>query len=215
MDITFLGHSAFKLRGKKTSLVTDPYDSDYVGLKFPKTSADIVTISHNHKGHNKAGAVKDVRMVIDGPGEYEIAGVSIIGISTYHDNKKGESRDKNTVYVIEIDGLRVVHLGDLGHKLSESQLDMIGDVDVLMVPVGAEYTMTCSQAVEEVRKFEPKIILPMHYRMVGLKPELSKKLVSYKAFVGDLGLPVEKSQKLSVKKVSLGEEQKVVILAKK
>ena len=92
---------------------------------------------------------------------------------------------------------------------------MIGEVDILMVPVGAEYTMTCAQAVEEVRKIEPKIILPMHYQTKGLKPELFKKLVSYEAFVGDLGLPVEKIQKLSVKKVSLGEAQKVVILAKR
>ncbi len=196
-------------------MVIDPYDSDYIGLKFPKTSADIVTISHDHKDHNKSDAVKDVRMVVDGPGEYEIAGISIIGISTYHDDKKGEVRGKNTIYVIEIDSLRVVHLGDLGHKLSEKQLVAIGDVDVLMIPVGGGYTISPAQAVEEVRNIEPKIVIPMHYQTQGLKPELFKKLAPYKTFVGDLGLPVENFQKLSIKKVTLGEEQKVVILAKK
>ena len=128
MDIIYLGHSSFRIKGKTTSLVTDPYDSKYVGLKYPSVKADIVTVSHHHDDHDKHELVKDVWKVVDGPGEYEIKGVSIIGIRTYHDNNKGKDRGVNKMYLIEMDGIIVVHLGDLGHKLERKTIEDIGDV---------------------------------------------------------------------------------------
>lgn len=215
MDITFLGHSSFRIRGKEAVLVTDPFDPQMVGLKYPRVTADVVTISHDHKDHNQKEMVSGARKVVDGPGEYEILGISIIGISTYHDDKKGELRGKNTVYVIELDGLRLAHLGDLGHKLSERILEAMGSIDILMIPVGGEYTIAPAVAAEVVRSFEPIITIPMHYQVKGLKPDMFNKLSKVDPFLSDLGLPVDRLEKLSVKKEGLGEDQKVVVLEKK
>ncbi|MFV1917047.1 MAG: MBL fold metallo-hydrolase [Patescibacteria group bacterium] len=215
MDITYLGHSSFRLRGKNASLVTDPFDPKMVGFKFPKVSADIVTVSHDHGDHNQAEIIGGVNKVIKGPGEYEISGVSVIGISTFHDDNKGSLRGKNTVYVIEMDRLRIAHLGDLGHKFSESVREEMGDIDILMIPVGGEYTISPATAGQITRDIEPNICLPMHYQMRGLDPKTFAKLEGVDQFLNDLGLPVERLDKLSVKKESLGEEQKVVVLNKK
>jgi len=211
MDIVYLGHSSFRLKGKVASLVTDPFDPKMVGLSFPKVSADIVTVSHDHKDHNKVELVKDVKKVIAGPGEYEINGVSVIGIQSYHDDKKGKLRGKNTIYVIEMDGLRIVHLGDLGHKLSERMVEQIGNVDILMIPVGGEYTINTSIAVEVVRSIEPKLVIPMHFKTPKLKPETFAKLTTEESFVKELGLPIEKTNKLNVNISSIGEDQKVIL----
>ncbi|TEU02218.1 hypothetical protein E3I18_01380 [Candidatus Woesebacteria bacterium] len=215
MDITFLGHSSFRLKGKTATVVTDPFDPEVVGLKFPKVAADIVTVSHQHEDHNQADLVKDVKRLVSGPGEYEIMGVSIIGIPTFHDEKKGAKRGKNTIYVYEMDGLRLVHLGDLGHKLHEKILEKIGDIDILMVPVGGEYTIGPTEAVEVARAIEPKMVIPMHYQMPGLNPATFAKLSSTKPFLAEIGLLVEKTDKLSVKKENIGEESKVILLEKK
>ncbi len=212
MDITFLGHASFRLKGRTASLVTDPFDPQMVGLKFPKVSADIVTVSHEHKDHNQVDLVKDVKKAVSGPGEYEINEVSIIGLSSYHDDKKGKLRGKNTIYVIEMDGLRIVHLGDLGHKLSEKVLEQIGDVDILMIPVGAEYTLGPTETAEVVRSIEPKIVIPMHYQRPNLNPETFGKLAPVDSFLAQMGLPSERTNKLSIKAETIGEEQKVVIL---
>jgi len=215
MDITFLGHSSFRLKGKTATVVTDPFDPEVVGLKFPKVAADIVTVSHQHEDHNQADLVKGVKRLVSGPGEYEIMGVSIIGIPTFHDEKKGAKRGKNTIYVYEMDGLRLVHLGDLGHKLHEKILEKIGDIDILMVPVGGEYTIGPTEAVEVARAIEPKMVIPMHYQMPGLNPATFAKLSSTKPFLAEIGLLVEKTDKLSVKKENIGEESKVILLEKK
>jgi len=220
MDITYFGHASFKIvsssaiDGKKPVVVTDPFDNK-VGFKFPKVEADIVTISHDHFDHNNASGVSNIRKLIDGPGEYEVMGVSMIGISTFHDDKKGEDRGRNIIFIFEIEGMRVVHLGDLGHGLSEKQVNNLGDVDVLMIPVGGEYTIDSKQAIEIVQSIEPKITIPMHYAMPGLSAELSKKLTSEEPFITHVGLPVEKASKLNIKKASLVEEKKVVLLERK
>ncbi len=215
MEITLLGHASFRIKGKKATIVTDPFNSDMVGLKYPRQSADIVTVSHDHSDHNEVGNVSSVKKVIGGPGEYEILGASFIGISTYHDDKKGELRGKNTIYVIEVDGLRLAHLGDLGHKLSEKVLEMIGNIDILMIPVGGEYTIGPEAAVEVVRSIEPTITIPMHYQVRGMKPDLFNKLEKVDHFLSDLGLPVEKLPKLIIRKETLGEDQKIIVLGKK
>ena len=213
MDITFLGHSSFRVKGKNASVVTDPYDS-YVGFKFPKVAADIVTISHDHKDHNQAALVKGVKRTVTGPGEYEISGVSIVGIPSFHDDKKGALRGKNTMYVIEMDQLRIVHLGDLGHKLADSELEALGDVDILMVPVGGEYTINASQAAEIVRGIEPNVVLPMHYFLEGMNKDVFGKLTGVDTFLSEVGLPNEKMDKLTLKGQIL-EDQRTVVLQKK
>lgn len=214
MDITYLGHASFRLKGKSVTVITDPYDSDFVGLKFPRgISADIVTVSHSHEDHSKVANVKDVRKVVDGPGEYEISGVSIEGIATFHDDKKGELRGKNTVYVIEIDDLRLAHLGDIGHKFSEEEVARLGTIDILMLPVGGFYTVDAIGAAEIVRSIEPAITIPMHYKQEGLKADLASKLASVEDFLKEVGLNVERAEKLSIKKNEINEEDhKVIVL---
>jgi L-ascorbate metabolism protein UlaG (beta-lactamase superfamily) len=213
MDITYLGHSSFRIKGKSATVVTDPFDPDFVGLKFTKgTTADIVTISHSHTDHNRSDLVKDVKRIVNGPGEYEIAGVSIIGMPTFHDDKKGEARGRNTVYVFEIDELRIVHLGDIGHKFSEEELDELGTVDVLMVPVGGFYTVEVAIAVEIVRSIEPSFTIPMHYKVPGMKEDFAK-LAPVETFLKEIGLTVERADKFSIKKSDITEEdEKVIVL---
>lgn len=215
MDITFLGHSSFRIKGRTASVITDPFDPEMVGLKYSGAEADIVTVSHDHQDHNQTSLVKNVRRIVWGPGEYEIMGVSIIGLPSFHDDKGGSLRGKNTIYVFEMDGLRVVHLGDVGHELSEETVEAIGDVDILMVPVGGEYTVGPSGAAAIVRSIEPKLIIPMHYKLPGLKAETFAKLLPLEPFLKEVGVTSETLPKLVVKKEELGEEQKVIILEKK
>src|SRR3989344_1580615 len=135
MEISYLGHASFRLKGKQMTVVTDPYD-ERAG-KFPKdVTANMVTVSHDHGDHNQVVKIGGQPFVIDGPGEYEVGGVSVVGIHTWHDEEKGGQRGGNTVYVIEMEGLRMAHLGDLGHKLAQDQLEEMGDIDILLVPVG-------------------------------------------------------------------------------
>ncbi len=215
MDITYFGHSSFKLRGKTATVVTDPYDPKMVGLKFAKVSADIVTVSHDHHDHNFVSQVTDVKKVVQGPGEYEISGVSIIGFDSYHDEAKGLERGKNTIFVIEIDGIRVAHLGDLGHKLSEDVIGEMGTVDILLIPVGGVYTIDSDTAAEVVREIEPSITIPMHYYIDGMDENAFGKLAKVDAFITEIGLSVERLEKLSLKKSEIQEDQKVIVLEKK
>ena len=213
MEITYLGHASFKIKGKKAALVTDPFNPKNVGLKFSGVVADIVTISHGHGDHNASELVKETQMVIEGPGEYEIKEVTILGLSTFHDDKKGAERGSNTIYVIEMEEMRLAHLGDLGHKLDENILNSIGEIDVLMIPIGGFYTIDSSAAVEITREIEPSIVIPMHYNQPGLNQEAFGKLENVDSFLKELGLVVEKLDKLSAKKSDLQEEQKVVVLS--
>lgn len=169
MEISYLGHSAFKIKTKSATLVTDPYGKS-VGFAMPSVSSDIVTISHRgHGDHDEIGAVsgtarRKAPFVIDEPGEYEVEGISVFGYRTYHDKKEGAERGSNTVYVIQAEDIRILHLGDLGHQLEKKTLDEIERVDVLMVPVGGVYTLDAKEAAEVVAVLEPTYVLPMHYR---------------------------------------------------
>lgn len=217
MDIIFLGHSSFRIKGKTASLVTDPFDPVMVGFKFPQVEADIVTVSHDHADHNQVSLVQNVKKTVLGPGEYEIMGISIIGIPVFHDDKKGRERGKNTIYVYEIDGLRLCHLGDLGHTLSEETLDEIGDIDILLIPVGGEYTIGPKEAAEVVQLIEPSYVLPMHYKMEGINPEVFANLSGLPEFLKETGLVHETLPKLSVGKEDLqeGQNAKVIVLTKR
>ncbi len=205
MEITFLGHSSFKIKGKDITLITDPYDEAMVNMKFPKQDADIVTVSHHHNDHDKVDNVTNVKKIVDGPGEYEVAGVSIIGISSFHDDKKGAERGKNTIYVIEMEGLRILHLGDLGHVLPDTK--EIGNIDILMIPVGGTYTIDAKKAVEVYKQIGASIVIPMHY---------GGELAKAEDFITESGLRVENLPKLVVKKDAINsEEAYAVILEKK
>jgi L-ascorbate metabolism protein UlaG (beta-lactamase superfamily) len=212
MDITYLGHSSFRLRGRDAVVITDPFNPKDVGLKYPKQTADIVTISHDHFDHNHLEGVKDYRKVVDGPGEYEIQGVSIIGIGTFHDDNKGEERGKNTIYIFEMDNLRLCHLGDLGHKLTEKTLEEIGQIDILMIPVGGFYTIDDKAAGELMQNIDPKITIPMHYNIKGLDQEKFSQIKPVDDFLSEVGVVVEKIDKLTVKATELGEDKKVIVL---
>jgi len=216
MDISYLGHSSFKLKGRSAALVTDPFNPERVGIKFPKVEADIVTVSHEHEDHNMVSRIEGAKMVIEEPGEYELLGVSIIGIPSFHDDVGGKLRGENTIYVIEMDGLRVAHLGDLGHKLNDKTVDAMGDIDILMIPVGGVYTIGPKIAADIVREFEPGVTIPMHYKVEGLNPEVFSKFSKVDEFLTEVGYDVEKLEKLSIKKELLNEEElKVVVLERK
>lgn len=216
MDISYLGHSCFRLNNRDLSVVMDPYESDFVGFSLSRVSGDIVTVSHEHSDHNFADGVNGVKKVFDGAGEYEVSEVSFIGIPSFHDDKRGEERGKNTIFVVEMDGYRVVHLGDLGHKLTESTLNEIGEVDVLMVPVGGKYTIGPQEAVGVVQAIEPKIVIPMHFKTQKHKADVFGELTGLDDFVSALGLKPKEEGKLVLKKGSLlPEDQQLVVLSKK
>lgn len=217
MDISYLGHSSFRIKTRTAVVVTDPFDPQMVGLKYSGVEGDIVTVSHEHRDHNASEKVGGVKKVISGPGEYEVAGVSILGFPSFHDNEKGAKRGKNTIYVIEADGLRLAHLGDLGHTLSEEMVGEIGDIDILMVPVGGEFTIGPKDAATVVSAIDPYYVFPMHYKLSGMNEENFSKLEPVESFLKESGLPVENLPKFSVKKEDIIEDQstKVIILEKK
>jgi L-ascorbate metabolism protein UlaG (beta-lactamase superfamily) len=210
MDITWLGHSCFKLKGSHATVVTDPYSPE-IGYSLGKTSARIVTLSHQHPGHCYAqGIGGDPKpKIVERPGEYEIGDVLIIGIATFHDQEKGAKRGKNTVYLLEIDEISVCHLGDLGHVLTGEQVEEIDDVDVLLLPVGGVNTINAATAAEVVRQIEPKIVIPMHYKT----PSIQMDLDPVDKFLKEIGAkPVEPLAKLSVIKSNLPPTTQVVLL---
>ena len=219
MEIIYLGHSSFRLRGKTATVVTDPFD-EKVGLKFPSAAADIITVSHEHGDHNAVERVKTTEgrkepFVIRAPGEYEINGVSVFGNASFHDDKKGAERGNNTFYVIHIDDLTVVHLGDLGHELSEKQVERINGVDVLLVPVGGVYTLDPVQAKKVISQVEPVIVIPMHYKVKGMEKSFDK-LASVDEFLKEAGLEgATKEEKLNLQKSTLPENREVVVLKTK
>jgi len=207
LDVTWLGHGCFRLRGRSAAVVTDPFPPT-IGLKLQKLDADLVTVSHEHDNHNYTQAVRD-GYEIRGPGEYEVAGVSVIGFPTYHDSEKGATRGRNTVYLIEIDDVRVCHLGDLGHRLDDTDAETVSSVDVLLVPVGGRTAINAAQAAEIVRQLEPRFVVPMHYAIPGLKLELD----SVDRFLKEMAVVVgEPLPKLSVQASSGEYETKVVVL---
>ncbi|MFC1612867.1 MBL fold metallo-hydrolase [Patescibacteria group bacterium] len=204
MQIFYLGHSCFKLQNNNVTLITDPFDKT-VGLKVPNIIADIATVSHEHKDHNNTSAVKCNEVnpfVINMPGEYEVKGVFVYGIPCYHDDKNGEERGLNTIYRIEMDGVNICHLGDLGHLLTDAELSKIGNIDVLMIPVGGKFTIGAKEASAIINQMEPRIVIPMHYKMN--KTSSSLGLDSIEPFLKEMGISnPEITTKLKISKKDL------------
>jgi L-ascorbate metabolism protein UlaG (beta-lactamase superfamily) len=208
MDITWYGHSCFRIveRGRAT-VVTDPFD-ETLGYEIPRLKADIVTISHDAPGHRNLAAVKGSEHIIDGPGEYEIGGVFVIGLATF--DARLENPRRNVVYVLDYDNLTVAHLGDLDHVPSQSMIEALGPGDVALVPVGGGASLTSSQAAEVVSLLEPSIVVPMHYRTDVLR---DLELDPVDRFLKEMGInAIQEEPLLRISSSALPEQTQVVLL---
>ena len=215
MTINWHGQSCFQItsthnKNHQVNLVIDPFSQE-TGLRVPNFKADIVLTSHDHYDHNNVKAVAGDPFVINTPGEYEIKDVFIQGISSFHDPASGKEKGINIIYVIEAEQLRICHLGDFGQKeLSPEQLEKIGQVDILMIPVGGTYTISSKEAIKIMAQIEPSVIIPMHYQL----PKLKIKLDGLDKFLKAMGIKkIESIAKLSIKKKDIiPEEAKIIVL---
>jgi L-ascorbate metabolism protein UlaG (beta-lactamase superfamily) len=211
LDITWLGHSCFRVRSKDATVVMDPYNK-IQGLELGRPRAEIVTISHDHPGHNNVDGVKGdpAPKVVSGPGEYEISGMFITGVRTYHDAEKGKTLGRNTVYLLESEQMVLAHMGDLGHRLTDEQVDLMSNVDVLLLPVGGGNSLGPERAAEVLAQVEPSIVVPMHYRTAPGQEGLE----GVDHFCKEVGLSeYEVLDRLTVRKSDLGETLQVKVLA--
>jgi L-ascorbate metabolism protein UlaG (beta-lactamase superfamily) len=211
MKIKWLGQSTFQIQSN-SNLVMDPYGPK-VGELPLGLSADVVTVSHQHFDHNYTEGVSDNPQIIDEPGQFSIKGFEIKGIKSFHDNEDGEKRGENIIFCISAEGLNLCHMGDLGHVLTTEQIQEIGRVDILMIPVGGHYTIDATTAVQVVHQLNPKIVLPMHY-----KPEnstLQLPIEGVEKFNQLLGWRVEKIDELDINGSDLNSRNQEIIVFKK
>lgn len=210
MEITWYGHACFRIKDRTSTVLTDPYDKS-LGLSPNRPRTDIVTISHDHPHHNAVQTIKPDFKVIDGPGEYEIGGTFVTGVQLYPSNNTSPMA-KNNVYVIYMENLAVCHLGDISHIPSQSQVEGLGSIDILMVPVGGHNALNAAQAAEVISLIEPYIVIPMHYSL----PQLTITLDPVSKFLKEMGIAkLEPEGSLKVTKGSLPEETQVVVLEPK
>lgn len=208
MEITWYGLSCFRLTERKhATVVTDPYNGK-LGLPGLKLKADVVTISHHAPGHNYADGVSGTQHTLDGPGEYEIGNVFITGIVT-----KGAAQTyENVIYLFDYDGLKIAHLGDLDKVPTQTEIEALEEVNVLLLPVGGGNSLNAAQASELVSLLEPNIVVPMHYQLPGLTLELE----GIDRFLKEMGVtdPTEEDS-LKISLGNLPEETETVILTPK
>jgi len=208
MKIKWLGHACFLLTSDNgIRVVTDPYDNT-VGYKVEKIDAEIVSTSHDHYDHNYVDMVSENAKHVKSEGKTNIDGIEITGVTSFHDDCKGEKRGKNVIFKFKIDGIDVCHLGDLGHVLSDSQVREIGNVDVLLVPVGGVYTIDYKGAVEVMKLVNPKITIPMHYKT----PALIFDVDGVENFLSATGGKHIGKQEIELKKDEIENWPKVVAL---
>lgn len=209
MIISWFGQSCFRLEGKDASLLIDPFPKE-IGLRPPRIKDQIVLVTHDHYDHNNLEGAEKETMVIRNPGEYEIKGVYVQGIASFHDKIQGAERGPNTIYLIKMDEMTICHLGDLGQeKLDDRQVDLIGAVDVLLIPVGGKYTINYKEAAGVIGQIEPKVIIPMHYKVAGLNMDIEPA----DKFLKEIGLTPETVDKFKITKKNLPqEEMKLVVL---
>ena len=211
VEITWLGHSCFRLRDRAATVVTDPYGKD-LGLNLVRVRADIVTVSHDAEDHNYVKGVKGDFQVLTGPGEYEVSSVFVTGLELRGDRKKKEvvSGPRNTVFLFEFDDLTICHLGDLNIVPTQAQVEeALGEVDVLLIPVGGGESLNASQASEVVSLLEPHIVIPMHYQV----PDSSLTLDPVGKFLKEMGLDkVPPQEVLKVSRSGLPDETQIVLL---
>lgn len=208
MEVTWLGHACFRLKGRDGVVLMDPCPKS-TGYNIGRQQANIVTVSHEHPAHSYTEALTGPHRRIDAPGEYEIGGVLITGVRTYHDGKRGAERGRNTSFLIEMDEVRVCHLGDLGHVPTQEQIEAFSDIDVLLVPVGGNSTIDAEAASEIISQLEPKVVVPMHYATEAA----SATLDPLDKFVKQMGVSAPEPQpKLTLTKTTLPAQTQVVVL---
>lgn len=209
MTLNWFGQSCFRLEGKDASLLVDPFSRE-IGLRPPKIKDQIVLVTHEHYDHNNLDEAEKDTMIIRNPGEYESKGIYVQGIASFHDKVQGAERGPNTIYLIKWEDMTICHLGDLGQeKLEDHQLDLIGAVDVLLIPVGGKYTLNYKEAVGVIGQIEPKIIIPMHYKVPGLNIDIEPA----DKFIKEMGLTPETTDKFKISKKALPQEEtKLVVL---
>jgi len=214
MDITWYGLSCFRIREGGVTIICDPYDRT-VGLTLPKPRADIVTVSHNQPGHNAIDRVLGEPRLLQGPGEYEMQNIFITGATTYHRKNSRHATERNVMFFFDFGDLVVGHLGDLGEVPSQSEIEELnlGEVHVLLVPVGGGSTLDPTHALEVISAFEPKIVIPMHYRHPGLTEELGESLDPLEKFMKEFGSGSPDPQEMAkITKSGLPEETQLVVL---
>ncbi len=211
MEITWLGHSSFRIKGKDVTIVTDPAPKT-MGYNPGRVTADVITISHGHPGHSFIEGVSDTPKVLQRPGEYEIGNALIRAIPTYHDSERGAKLGKNIIYRIEIDQVLICHLGDLGHTLTPDQMGELTGVEILFVPVGGKSSLDGASAAQMVRLLEPRIVIPMHFKT----PTSTADLDTAERFLKEMGTDALQSQpKLLVTKTTLPPNTQVILLEHK
>lgn len=214
MDINWYGLSCFRIREGGVTIICDPYDKS-IGSQVARTRADIVTISHDKPGHNGVEQIAGEPRVFRGPGEYETNNVFITGMASNHRRQSSEHPERNVIYFMDFGGFVVAHLGDLGEIPKQSEIDelQVGEVDILMVPVGGGDTLDPTRAVEAVGMFEPKLLIPMHYQQTTMSAKWVSELEPVDKFLKELGISAPDPQDtLKVTKSALPEETQVVIL---
>lgn len=211
MKIQYLGHSCFRLtESTGTTIITDPYRG--IGYELPKgLTADAVTISHGHADHNNSGAIGGSPRIIDKEGFYELPGVEITGIKSYHDNRGGRLRGENIIYKFAMDGLEICHLGDLGEECSSELLEMLLPVNILLIPVGGNYTIDAVQAKEYVDRMMPEIVIPMHYKTRSLTLDIDRADAFLDLFDGE-ETEISGKDTLEFSRDDLTEEKTKIIL---
>lgn len=213
MVITWYGQACFKIQSGDKALVLDPFEKS-VGLTPPSIQADLLFVTHEHFDHNNIKATKGDYFLINGPGEYEVKGIKAMGIRSYHDNENGAKRGLNTLYLIEIEGIHILHCGDLGQNLlDDKQLEEIGNVDILMIPVGGFFTIDAKQAVGIINQIAPKIVIPMHYKI----PKLNiAELDGVDKFLKEFGREdIIPQDKISIREKDIEDEEektKIIVL---
>ncbi|MFP4005228.1 MAG: MBL fold metallo-hydrolase [Candidatus Hadarchaeia archaeon] len=204
VSFEWFGQACFEISDSIT-IVTDPHDGGSVGLEQPRCSGDVVTISHYHFDHsNGKDLVSDEgTLFIDDIGKRKINGLEIHGISSYHDKSEGRKRGENIIFIFELDEMKICHLGDLGHKLAEKKIDDLGNIDVLLIPVGGNYTINAREAVEVVKDLNPSVVIPMHYRVPGLEVEISDDS-EFLELARDNGWSIERKEQASLSRFEKG-----------
>jgi L-ascorbate metabolism protein UlaG (beta-lactamase superfamily) len=211
VDITWYGHACFRIREKGLTIITDPYSKE-IGLTVPRIRADVITLSHDHEGHNNPRGIRGQPRVLSCAGEYEIGETFITGVPTFHDGGGGQDRGQNLAFLFDFESLTVCHLGDLGHALDQAQVELLSGVNVLLIPVGGGSTLSPSLAAEVVGTLEPNIAVPMHYQIPGL----TRDLAPVSRFLRAMGVKAPPAQEgLRVSANALPENTQVVLLESK
>jgi L-ascorbate metabolism protein UlaG (beta-lactamase superfamily) len=211
MKIKWLGHAAFLITSDNgTKIITDPYETNE-SIKYTEINetADIITTSHEHFDHNNTAAVQGNPEIVSGPFNGNVKGIEISGTATFHDDSGGSDKGGNNIYCLNIDGIKICHVGDLGHDLNNEQVAQVGQVDVLIVPVGGFYTIDAETAARVAEKLAAKVIIPMHFR----NERIDFPIAGVDEFLkGKSNVTMLDSCEIEIKKEDLPATTKIIVL---